>query len=208
MSTKKKREPTPLTTAVEAFDDSLRRFAVLANRLARIGLDSQRDLGRAGEALAEVADCEEEMQRHAQALMAALGIARDAQQSQAHQVRARAEQIRRRTEEYATILGRFDDLGQDAAALNETAVRLGARPPAKAPEASGPALISELDELQERMAKVTAAGETLAADARAADFAELATRFESLGQQLRAARGKIVSLKEALVRSIPAHLVS
>lgn len=208
MPTKKKTEPSPLTIAAEAFDESLRRFAVLATRLGRIGLDSQRDLGRAGQSLAEVADCEEEMQRHAQALMGALATARDAQQAQADQVRARAEQIRRRTEEYATILGRFEDLGKDATALNETAVRLGARPRSQATESSGPALITQLDELQERMAKVIAAGETLAADARAADFAELSSRFESLGQQLRAARNKIVALKEALVRAIPAHLVS
>ena len=51
------------------------------------------------ETLKEVADCEEELQAHAQALMAALGSARDAQQAQAETVRVRALEIQARSED-------------------------------------------------------------------------------------------------------------
>ena len=64
-------------------------------------------------------------------------------------------------------------------------------------------LLAGLDELQERMTAVRTSGETLAADARGADFEDLSRKVDSLRQQILAARNKIGLLKEALVRAAP-----
>ena len=67
--------------------ETLQRFGALADGLRKGELDSQRKLERAAETLTEVAGCEEELQAHAQALMSALGAARDTQQAQADAIR-------------------------------------------------------------------------------------------------------------------------
>ena len=196
-------EEAPLVAAAEAFDETLQRFAALANSLRKGSLDSQRNLERAAEALNEVAGCEEELQAHAQALMAALGSARDAQQAQAETVRVRALEIQARSEELARLMRGFEAIGKDAAALNASAQLLAA--PKRTPDemVKDGQLLAGLDELHERMTAVLAAGETLAAESRAADFDDLAAKVDSLRQQILAARNKINLLKEALVRAAP-----
>ena len=72
MATRSKAAESPLVAAAQAFDATLGRFAALSAGLRKGTLDSKRNLERAAEALKEVAGCEEELQAHAQALMAAL----------------------------------------------------------------------------------------------------------------------------------------
>jgi chromosome segregation ATPase len=203
MPAKSKPADSPLVASAEAFDAALRRFAALSDGLRKGTLDSQRNLERAAEALKNVAGCEEEMQAHAQALMAALGTARDAQQTQAESVRVRALEIQARTEELARLMRGFEAIGKDAAALNATAQQLAARKRTPDEMVKDGELLAGLDELQERMTAVLAAGEKLAADARTADFEDLSRKIDSLRQQILAARNKIALLKEALVRAAP-----
>ena len=122
--------------------------------LRKGSLDSQRNLERAAEALNEVAGCEEELQAHAQALMAALGSARDAQQAQAEAVRVRALEIQARTEELARLMRGFEAIGKDAAALNASAQQLAARKRTPDEMVKDGELLAGLDELQERMTAV------------------------------------------------------
>ena len=119
--TKTKAADSPLLASAEAFEGALRRFAALTDGLRKGTLDSQRNLERAAEALKQVATCEEELQVHAQALMAALATARDAQQAQAEALRVRALEIQARTEELARLMRGFEAIGKDAAALNASA---------------------------------------------------------------------------------------
>ena len=201
-----KARPTPdsaLVASAEAFDATLKRFAALSDGLRKGSLDSQRNLERAAEALKQVAGCEEELQANAQALMAALGSARDAQQTQAELVRVRALEIQARGEELARLMRGFEAIGKDAAALNASAQQLAARKRTPGEMVKDGALIAGLDELQERMSGVLTAGEKLAADALAADFEDLSRKVDSLRQQILAARNKIGLLKEALVRAAP-----
>src|SRR5262245_66214434 len=107
MPSKPKPADSPLVASAEAFDATLHRFAALSDGLRKGSLDSQRNLERAAEALKQVAGCEEELQAHAQALMAALGIARDAQQAQAGAMRVRAREIQARSEEPARTVRGF-----------------------------------------------------------------------------------------------------
>jgi len=194
---------SPLVASAEAFDATLKRFAALSDGLRKGALDSQRNLERAAEALKQVAGCEEELQANAQALMAALGIARDAQQTQAELVRVRALEIQARGEELARLMRGFEAIGQDAAALNASAQQLASRKRTPDEMVKDGALLAGLDELQERMSGVLASGEKLAADARAADFEDLSRKVDSLRQQILAARNKIGLLKEAIVRAAP-----
>jgi hypothetical protein len=200
---KSKPDASPLVASAEAFDATLKRFAALTSGLRKGTLDSQRNLERAAEALKEVAGCEEELQAHAQALMAALGAARDAQQTQAEVVRVRALEIQARTEELARLMRGFEAIGKDAAALNASAQQLAARKRTPDEMVKDGELLAGLDELQERMTAVLTSGEKLAADARAADFEDLSRKVDSLRQQILAARNKIGLLKEALVRAAP-----
>jgi hypothetical protein len=194
---------SPLVGAAEQFDAALRRFATLTDGLCKGPLDSQRSLERASDTLKQLAACEEEMQNHAQALMAALGTARDAQMAQTEVIRARAVEIQQRTGELAALMQRFEEVGKDAAALNMTAQALAARKRTPDEMVKDGELLAGLDELQERMTAVASGAEALAGDARATDFDDLSRKVDSLRQQLLAARNKIVLLKEALVRAAP-----
>ncbi|HEY7375097.1 MAG TPA: hypothetical protein VIF57_23245 [Polyangia bacterium] len=210
MAARAKLHPSdsPLVAAAEAFDGTLRRFAALTDGLRKGTLDSQRNLERAAETLKEVAGCEEELQVHAQALMTALGGARDAQQAQAEAVRVRALEIQARSEELARLMRGFEAIGKDAAALNASAQQLAARKRTADEMVKDGELLAGLDELQERMTAVLGGGEQLAAEARRADFEDLSRKIDSLRQQILAARNKINLLKEALLRAAPPERAS
>jgi hypothetical protein len=199
-----KPAPGPLVAAAEAFEGSLQRFAALAEALRKGTVDSQRGLERAGEALQAIADCEQELQAHAQGLMVALADARTAQQQQAEAISVRAEEIRVRTETYASLMRRFEALGNDAAALNATAQDLAARKRTAEEMVHDPELITGLDDMQGRMTAAGVAAEALTADARDADFDDLSRKVDSLRQQILATRNKIGLLREALTRVAPA----
>ncbi|HXU05314.1 MAG TPA: hypothetical protein VN903_30350 [Polyangia bacterium] len=203
MPARSKPADSRLVASAEVFDETLQRFAALAAGLSKGKLDSQRNLERAAEALKQVAGCEEELQAHAQALTAALGAARDAQQAQAEAVRVRALEIQARGEELTRLMRGFEAIGKDAAALNTSAQQLAARKRTPDEMVKDGELLAGLDELHERMSAVLRAGEQLAADALAADFEDLSRKVDSLRQQILAARNKISLLKEALVRAAP-----
>jgi aminoglycoside phosphotransferase family enzyme len=206
MPAKRSTPPSPLLAAADAFDGALVRFASLTEALRKGPLESGRGLERAAEMLREVAACEEDLQAHAQLLVAALGAAREAQQVQAELVRAQALEIQARSQTYGELLGRFEAIGKDAAQLNALAQSVAARHRDAAQSMGADdlrALLAELGTLQERMTAVAAGGEAVAGEARAARFEELVRQFESLRQQLLAARNKIGLVREALRKSAP-----
>jgi len=128
MSARKDRaESSPLLAAALAFDAELERFARLTESASHGSLGSQKALERAAEALKEIADCEEQMQAQARALMAALGAAREQQERQAALASQRAEEVRERTAVYSELLARFKSLGAEAAELNVMGQSLSAR---------------------------------------------------------------------------------
>jgi hypothetical protein len=211
MASAKPKQPSSLVVAAESFDESLRRFSALGESLRRGALDSRQSLERAGEVLSEIAACEEELQVQAHALIAALGAAREAQETEAAQVQARAQEIQARTETYAAIRGRFEAIGDAAAGLNTLAQGLATRrgiADQTLRDSELPALLAQLDELRERMGSVAEAAAQLENDARGARFEDLARNADSLRQQLLAARNKIGLLREALVAAVPAKLIS
>jgi chromosome segregation ATPase len=211
MPPKRTVESSPLTAAAESFDDALRRFSTLTEALRKRQLDSRHALESAAALLKDVTRCQEELQTKAQALVAALGAARDTQQAQAEFVQERAQDIQRRAQDYATLTVRFEEVGQQAAGLNTLAQSLAARrgiADRSLRDTEVPALLSELDELRERMGSVADQAAGLIADARNAQFEELCGRADSLRQQLLAARNKIGLLRENLVKAVPPAMLS
>ncbi len=211
MAPKPGQDASPLTTAAQAFDETLQRFSRLAETLRKRELDSRHALESAAQLLKDVTSCQEELQTKAQALIAALGVARDTQQAQADDVHARAQEVQQRTQEYAGLTTRFEELGLQAAGLNTLAQALAARrgiADQSLRESELPALLSELDELRERMTGVAEQAAELIADARTARFEELCGRADSLRQQLLAARNKVGLLRDALVKAVPPTLIS
>ena len=211
MPSKNLTETPPLVAAAQAFSDSLERFARLAQVLGRASLDSSQGLARAADALNEVATCEEDLQAEAKTLITALATARAAQEGQTELVRGRALEIQRRSEAYAALMRRFEAIGRDAGDLNEAVQKLAAQRKIAERglrEAEISPLLSELDELDERMGLVVATSEALGGDARGASFDELYRKTDSLRQQLLAARNRIGLLREALTKAIPRSLIS
>ncbi|HVV17047.1 MAG TPA: hypothetical protein VHH90_07570 [Polyangia bacterium] len=211
MPPKRTIESSPLSAAAEAFDDALHRFSTLTEALRKRELDSRHALESAAALLKDVTRCQEELQTKAQALVAALGAARDTQQAQAEVVQERAQDIQRRAQDYATLTSRFEEVGQQAAGLNTLAQNLAGRrgiADRSLRESELPALLSELDELRQRMGSVADQAAGLIADARNADFEELCGRADSLRQQLLAARNKIGLLRENLVKAVPPAMLS
>jgi hypothetical protein len=211
MPSKNLTETPPLVAAAQAFADSLGRFARLAQALGRASLDSSQGLARAADALNEVATCEEDLQAEAKTLITALATAREAQEGQTELVRSRALEIQRRSESYAALMRRFEAIGRDAGELNEAVQKLAAQRKIAErglrEEEISP-LLSELDELDERMGLVVATSLALGGDARDASFDELYRKTDSLRQQLLAARNRIGLLREALTKAIPRSLIS
>jgi hypothetical protein len=193
----------PLVVAAEAFESSLQRFASLGETLRKGRIDGQRGIERAAQTLQQIAECEQLLQAHAQALIAALGAVRAAQQQQAEAITVRAEEIRRQNEIYVALMGRYEELGKETAKLNATAQEIGAV--ARSPEemVRDQTLPPRLDDLQARMTETGAVAEALVVDSWAADFEELSRKVDSLRQQILATRNKIGLLREALARAVP-----
>jgi len=203
MSARKDRaESSPLLAAAEAFDAELERFAHLTEAARHGSLGSQKALERAAEALKEIADCEEQMQAQARALMAALGAAREQQERQAALASQRAEEVRERTAVYSELLARFKSLGAEAAELNVMGQSLSARKSdaggAPGAGAKDPAFADGLRDLSQRMGEVADHAQELTTASRDADFEDVARQAESLRQQLLAARNKVQLLHGSL----------
>ena len=200
---KDRAEASPLLAAAEAFDAELERFAHLTESARHGALSSQKALERAAESLKEIADCEEQMQAQARALMAALGTAREQQEKQAGLAAQRAEEVQARTAVYGELLKRFQALGAEAAELNAMGQNLSARKPdtggaAGTGAAKDPAFASGLRDLSQRMGEVADHAQGLTIAARDADFEDVARQAESLRQQLLAARNKVQLLHGSL----------
>ncbi len=211
MTAKQQPDASALTAAAQAFDEELQRFSRLTEALRKRQLDSRHALESAAELLKDVTRCQEELQQRAQALVGALGAAREAQQVQADVVQERARDIQQRAQDYAHLTARFEEVGQQAAGLNTLAQNLATRrgngdQPLR--ETELPGLLSQLDELRERMGAVADQAGSFIGDARDARFEELCGRADSLRQQLLAARNKIGLLREALVKAVPPTMLS
>ena len=177
--------PPALVHAAQAFAEELHNYAQLSGAFQRAPLVSAKHLERINETLSQIAACEQRLGVCGQALAAAVAEARDEQEGMARATLERIPAIKARTEELGRLLGRFDQLGREAATVNEIV-----GPRARNPEAgaSDPEIARELAAKLQALAK---GAQEVTADARAAEFEELANQGHGLYQQLASALKKL-----------------
>jgi DNA repair exonuclease SbcCD ATPase subunit len=167
-----------LSEAALALDRELRRFDDLAEQAARLELNTEKNLERATEALTRAAESQDRIHAHVQRLVAAVGAAREKQESDARALMARAEEIAGRRKQFAEVLQRMAGLGAMARDVQEALK-------------TGP---GALDEVQSRMQQIAdEAGDILRA-AQDRDMEEVARQAEVLQKQVLAARNKVALL--------------
>jgi DNA repair exonuclease SbcCD ATPase subunit len=197
MSKRQQSESSELVNAAMAIEEELRKFETLAEEVRTGEMRSQKSLERMGKLLNQVADCDERMVANMRSLLTVLNGWRDRQQTLAGEVNTRALELQERTKVYQSLMERFAALGQEASSLSanmqQVANRTQAGEAMKAEE-----IISSLQTVNERMTAVADSAGSLATDAQAQDFVDIARDAESLRQQLLAARNRANLLQQKL----------
>lgn len=188
-----KRSPEELVAAAEAFAEELQTFGKLADAVAKLPLTSQKALQRAAKLFQDVAQSEGRLGAAAQALVGAIGTARQKQQLQAEAIQARGEEIRVRSETASTLLQRYAAVGEDAAKVNAMALEV-MKARVEGPEGAEAELGTALRALLDRLSEMVGAAQALTEDARKEEFEDIAREADALRQQLRSARDRIASL--------------
>jgi len=178
-----------LTEAAQALEVELRRYEELAVRLGRERLDSEKTLRRAADALRALQESDARLGQHVQALVAAIGVARERQQANAEAVQAQAERVRERSEALTRLLGRWQTLGQDAAEVNRMVQQYATAREGNGADRSAPGI--GFDEVDARLGRLADDAQELATSADAERFADLGRQAESLRVQLLSARNKL-----------------
>lgn len=189
------RDTAGLSAAATALETELRRYDELAAELRSGRLVSEKDLRRAAQALQALRASDARLGELVQALVAAIGTARDRQQAEAEAVQARADEIRKRSETLAALLARWEALGVGAADVNRLMQQSGGPDESNGGEKRA-TLGSNFGEVDERLGRLADDARDLVAASEAEQFGDLARRAESLRAQLLAARNKLRTLED------------
>ena len=187
MTTSSKREPSPLVAAAMALEEELARISSVAREAQRLPLDSQRNVERTADKLAQLGAVDEQLGPLVQQLLGAVGALVQRQQEQAVALAARAEEVRARREALRALLGRYAALGRDARELNGMvqAFASGARPGTGEPEPPS------YDAVRETMTRLIGDAEAVARASLEQGFEDLSRQSDGLRQQLLSARNKL-----------------
>lgn len=187
-----------LTTSARALERELQRFEELVTAARRIPLDRQKSVERAAKATTEAAGAQERVDAAIGALSRVIAALHARHQESAVALQARGEEIQARGAQLAALLNRWGLLGAEGQVINE-AVRVAA---AEQREATTPervrVLVAEIDGIEARMTRLADEARTLAQDAAAESFADLAEQGDALRQQVTAARNKMGLIKKGL----------
>jgi hypothetical protein len=170
----KKKSGSDLVVAAETLDAELRQFDDEVATFTRLALSSKKGLERGRELLEALAAAEDRASQQVQALVQAVASTSQKQGARIDAVRAKAEELARRTGEYEALISQFEALGAGASALN---AKLQGEPVAVELDAEIGALVSK--------------SEALVAQARAQNFDDVVHLADALRQQVTAIRGKL-----------------
>ena len=185
-----KREPVGLATVAEGLEADLVRFEELAEALVHERLDSEKNLRRAAQVLFALHEVEVRLAEHLAALLKAVGLARERQESRAGAVRERAELIQQRSEALSGLMQRWEALGREAAEVTDLAQ--GATAPGDASNGEERRDVgSAFERVDERLGTLAESAHALVEAARQVDFDDLARQAEGLRAQVLAARNKL-----------------
>jgi chromosome segregation ATPase len=187
MSDSNTKKMTELARAALALDEELRRFEALTASALRVPLDSKKNLERAAAA------CQQRVSELVHAFMAALNVAREANQRAAEQLTQKGAEVQARSAVYSSLYEKYAALGQEASEISSTVARVGAEKAQKGREALG-----DLAEIEARMTAVVDRAQELGREAKEADFEDLVSQLDSLRQQTQSARNKVKLLRQQL----------
>jgi chromosome segregation ATPase len=191
-----------------ALAEELSRFENLADRLDRLELESQKDLSRAAESIAEASEYQKNIGSYMVALSEALTGARAQHETAVDRVLRRREQIEARGAEVRALLERLEAIGQQAREITVEAQAAGLAKgvPATAPERAE--TTRRLEAVDERLGATVEAARELTANAREAKARDVAEQADAMRQQLQAVRGKLKLLREGLASGAGAVTVN
>jgi chromosome segregation ATPase len=197
VSKRDKDDPSDLVRAAEALDLELKRFEDASESLEHLSLTSEKALQKAAKHLKEIVETEDRLGASVQALLAALNAARERQQKQAGAAQKYAQALQDRTAAFQRLLERYAALGSAAGEINELMQALGGSNGSSLGKPA-PDAYEKIDRADERLEQISKDADTLARQAQAEEFAELARHADSLKQQLVTARGKLNLIRRRL----------
>jgi hypothetical protein len=178
-----------LAAAAAALESELSRFEELAETARKIPLTSEKNIDRAARATTEAAARQEAVIAQVQALVAAIGDARQRQQATSEVLLARAQEIQARSEELGEILKRFASLGVEARGINEAVGQLASIDRAR--------IGAELVGIRAKMDGAIDLAQSVAKDALEKELADIARHADQMRQQILAAKNKLGLLEKA-----------
>lgn len=193
-----KQPMSALSGAAENLEDELRRFERLAEQINETELTSGKNLEKVAKQLQDVADLDDRLTEKVKTLVAAVTEARDRQQRSAQRIHERALFLQERTTVFQELLKRYEEIGKEAATLNEWLQDFAKRREASKGASANAELVGRLQELQEKMGSVATSAEDLTHAAEEKEFTDLARQADSIRQQLLAAKNKMGLLHKGL----------
>jgi hypothetical protein len=200
----RKAEPKPASgsaggvgPAGAALDEAIRRYEEAVSAAAKIPLNSQKNLERAGESLREAAALQELVGERLRGLADAIARTSQRQVDAAEQLQLRAQEIQARSSATSGLLERFDQLGKDAREINALVI---AAMPDKG-EGSGPERIKQtvekLEAVEVQMGGIVERAAELGHAAENAGLVDLAKQADALRQQMLASRNKVHLVRQS-----------
>ena len=174
-----KHDPSVLADAAVAFDGELATYARLGKIFVETPLSSVKQLERANLTLAEIAACEERLQAAGQALVAALGGARQRQEQLAKDVVAHVPAIQARNQQLQQLMSELGALAGEVSGLNQTISRR-----AENGDTTQPPTADGARDVSSMILALSDRAEQLARTAREAELEEIHTQAHALHQRL------------------------
>lgn len=176
---------TALSDAAAAFDEELATYARLGDLFLKQPLTSVKQLERGNAILADIAKSEERLQAAGQRMVQALSVARGRQEDLAALVVAHVPAIQGRNQQLNALMADLTAVAGEVGSLNHLIAGTRTNGDATRP------LADDARDISSRVFALSERAEQLAAQARAADFAELAEQAHALHQRLQAVGKKL-----------------
>lgn len=190
----------PLKSAAAALEAELRHYEETVTELDRLTLNSEKGLQRARKVLEECASHQEKLATLLPAFASAMQAAQ-ARQQECMEVTARGTgRIKARFEERMALLGRVAALGQRAQEINEPALAVISRGDE---QASVSELLASLDDVGSRTDAAIAEADEVHRAAQEGEWVDIARDADSLRQQLRSARNKLLVAHRSVASRAP-----
>jgi|SoiMethySBSTD1v2_1073268.scaffolds.fasta_scaffold673804_2 hypothetical protein len=178
-----KKDPSVLVDAAEELESELERFEGIVAEALRAGLDSQKGLERAAEALKSVVAADQRISERVGTLVAAVQATRARREERAAAVGRRAQEIEARSHVFAGLMGDYRAIGAAAGELTQKLVAVGGAPAAEREAA--------LEAARDAVTDLAARAKALSDHAQTENFNDVARSAEQLRQQLHAALNKV-----------------